>query len=251
MDKMKPERIEILGVPVDCVDMAKVLVMISAYLEEDGSCCTIFAVNPEKVIRCEADKVLLSYLKKADILIPDGIGLVIASKLLSSKDMSRVAGADLMPKICELSLKNKNGIFLFGATKEVNDKAVKVLNNTYESINIVGQEDGYVKQEEMSKLVDNINTSGAEILFVALGSPMQEKWIFEHKSELKNVKVIQGVGGTFDALTGNVMRALKIFRDAYLEWFYRLISQPKRMIRQTALPKFVLKVFREKLFNTH
>lgn len=92
------QRIEVLGVPVDCVDMSKVLEIVSEYLDEEGSCRTIIAVNPEKVIRCETDRELLSYLKQADILIPDGIGLVIATKLLNSSKISRVAGADLMPK---------------------------------------------------------------------------------------------------------------------------------------------------------
>lgn len=242
------EKFEIFDLPVSCVNMAQVLDKVGDYLEGDG-CHTIFAANPEKVIRCETDKALLSYLVDADILIPDGIGVVIAVNLLSDKKISRVAGADLMPEICELSLKNKNGIFLFGATKDVNDKTVVLLKDRFRGINIVGCNDGYVNQEDMASLIDEINTSKAEILFVALGSPVQEKWISEHKSKLKYVKVIQGVGGTFDALTGNVKRAPKVFRDIHLEWFYRLVSQPSRIFRQTALPKFVMKVFKAKLFN--
>ena len=242
------DKFEIFDLPVSCVNMEQVLEQVGDYLKGDG-CHTIFAVNPEKVIRCETDKILLGYLVEADILIPDGIGVVIAVNLLSDKKIARVAGADLMPRICELSLNNKNGIFLFGATKDVNDRAVDVLKNGFEGVNIVGTKDGYVKQEDMDDLVAEINASKAEILFVALGSPVQEKWISEYKSKLKYVKVIQGVGGTFDALTGNVKRAPKIFRDIHLEWFYRLVSQPGRIIRQTALPKFVVKVFKAKLFS--
>lgn len=242
------DKFEIFDLPVSCVNMEQVLEQVSYYLKGDGG-HAIFSVNPEKVIRCETDKVLLNYLVEADILIPDGIGVVIAVNLLSDKKIARVAGADLMPRICELSLNNKNGIFLFGATKDVNDRAVDVLKNGFEGVNIVGTKDGYVKQEDMDDLVAEINASKAEILFVALGSPVQEKWISEYKSKLKYVKVIQGVGGTFDALTGNVKRAPKIFRDIHLEWFYRLVSQPGRIIRQTALPKFVVKVFKAKLFS--
>ena len=242
------EKFEIFDLPVSCVNMEQVLEKVSDYLQEDG-CHTIFAVNPEKVIRCETDKVLLSYLVDADILIPDGIGVVIAVNLLSNKKIARVAGADLMPQICELSLKRKNGIFLFGSTKDVNDKTVDVLKSRFKDINIVGRNDGYVNLDDMDSLMDKINSSKAEILFVALGSPAQEKWISEHKSNLNYVKVIQGVGGTFDALTGNVKRAPKVLRDIHLEWLYRLISQPGRLIRQTALPKFVVKVLKAKIFS--
>ena len=240
------EKFKIFDLPVSCVNTEQVLEKVSDYLLEDG-CHTIFAVNPEKVIRCETDKVLLNYLLDADILIPDGIGVVIAVNLLSNKKIARVAGADLMPQICELSLKKKNGVFLFGSTKAVNDKTVDVLKNRFKGINIAGHNDGYVDQDDMNSLIDKINSSNAEILFVALGSPAQEKWINEHKSNLKHVKVIQGVGGSFDAITGNVKRAPKIMRDFHLEWLYRLISQPGRLFRQTALPKFVVKVFKEKI----
>ena len=202
------EKFEIFDLPVSCVNMEQVLEKVSDYLQEDG-CYTIFAVNPEKVIRCETDKELLSYLVDADILIPDGIGVVIAVNLLSNKKIARVAGADLMPQICELSLNRKNGIFLFGSTKVVNDKTVDVLKNRFKDINIVGRNDGYVNLDDMDSLMDKINSSKAEILFVALGSPAQEKWISEHKSNLKYVKIIQGVGGTFDALTGNVKLCAK------------------------------------------
>jgi len=245
---MTPERIEIFNTPVDCVDMQQVLNLVDDSLQT-GHKRLIFAVNPEKVIRCEQDNELLDYLKAADVLIPDGIGLVIASKILRSKTMGRVPGADLMPKICELSQKQKNGIFFFGAREEINKRAADVIKKLYPGVNIAGRRNGYVKPAEMNLLVEEINNSGAEILFVALGSPTQEKWISEHIDQLTNIKIIQGVGGTFDAITGNVKRAPKVFRDMNLEWFYRLISQPSRIVRQTALPKFVFKVFREKVFG--
>jgi N-acetylglucosaminyldiphosphoundecaprenol N-acetyl-beta-D-mannosaminyltransferase len=113
---------------------------------------------------------------------------------------------------------------------------------------VAGNQDGYIKDDENEQLIDHINDSGADVLFIALGSPKQEKWARENAEKL-NVKIIQGVGGTFDVLTGNVRRAPVLFQKLNLEWFYRLVSQPKRLIRQTALPKFFFKVLKEKIVS--
>jgi N-acetylglucosaminyldiphosphoundecaprenol N-acetyl-beta-D-mannosaminyltransferase len=241
------ERIEILGVPVDCLSMGSVLEQISSILEQE-KCRTIFAVNPEKVIRCREDKVLFDAITQSDILIPDGIGVVLAARLLYGKKLGRVAGADLMPKICELCVEKGKSVFLFGAKPETNTALVDVLKSRFPELRVAGNQDGYIKDDENEQLIDHINDSGADVLFIALGSPKQEKWARENAEKL-NVKIIQGVGGTFDVLTGNVRRAPVLFQKLNLEWFYRLVSQPKRLIRQTALPKFFFKVLKEKIVS--
>ena len=99
----------------------------------------------------------------------------------------------------------------------------------------------------MPDLIDRINESGAEILFIALGSPMQEKWYAEHKNELTHVRVCQGIGGTLDTIAGNVKRAPEVWRRFSLEWLYRLLSEPKRIKRQKVLPIFAMMVLISKL----
>ena len=109
----------------------------------------------------------------------------------------------------------------------------------------MGNRDGYVTEDDMPSLIEEINASDAEILFIALGSPKQELWMVKYL-ENTNVKICQGVGGTFDVITGKVRRAPLVFRKIHLEWLYRLLSNPRRMLRQTALPKFMVAVLRHK-----
>jgi N-acetylglucosaminyldiphosphoundecaprenol N-acetyl-beta-D-mannosaminyltransferase len=242
---MMPKRIEVLGVPVDCVNMRQSLACVDDMMAGDKAEAVI-AVNPEKVIKAQGDPVLLARLQQAGLLIPDGVGLVVAARILGLGRMERVPGSELMPAICELAARKGYPVFLFGAALDVNRKAREVLAERYPGIRIVGGRDGFVKEGDMLNLIDEINASGAQILFIALGSPRQELWMEKYLPQL-NIKVCQGVGGTFDVIAGKVKRAPLIFRKMQLEWFYRLASQPKRLLRQTALPKFVVQVFKKRM----
>lgn len=242
---MRPQRIEVLGVPVDCVNMRESLEIVDRMMAGEKAEAVI-AVNPEKVIKAQGDHVLLARLRQAGLLIPDGIGLVLAARMLGLGRMERVPGSELMPAICAMAARKSYRIFLYGAAPDVNRKAREVLAERYPGIQIAGGRDGYVKDEEMPNLIDEINASAAQILFIALGSPRQELWMEKYLPQL-NVKICQGVGGTFDVIAGKVKRAPLIFRKMQLEWFYRLASQPRRLLRQTALPKFVAQVIRKRL----
>jgi N-acetylglucosaminyldiphosphoundecaprenol N-acetyl-beta-D-mannosaminyltransferase len=208
---------------------------------------TILAVNPEKVMKAQHDPVLRRALDDAGLLIPDGIGVVFAVRMLWGERISRVPGSELMPAICALAAQRGYKVFLFGASREVNEQAVARLQHQYPGIPIVGHHDGYVDEAGMPQLIDEINLCGAQIVFVALGSPKQELWMEKYLPQLHHVRVCQGVGGTFDVIAGRVRRAPAFFRQAHLEWFYRLITDPRRALRQVALPQFTLAVFRAKL----
>ena len=241
---MRPERVDILGVPVDCVDMQGAVAVIEEMVAGDHPQYVI-AVNPEKVVKAWQDPELLAQLQGAGLLIPDGIGVVIGTRLLNSARMSRVPGSELMPEICKRAAEKGYRIFLFGADPIVNQRAREVILERYPGIQIVGNHDGYVTDEDMPFIIDEINASGAEILFIALGSPKQELWMKKYLG-YTDVKVCQGVGGTFDVIAGKGKRAPLIFRKMHLEWFYRLLSNPRRLLRQTALPKFMMAVLKEK-----
>jgi len=244
---MKPQRIEILGVPVDCVTMDQALHWAESMMKGHHP-CAILAVNPEKVIRAQQDGKLLDQLRSADLLIPDGIGVVLAARLLGLSHAERVPGSELMPKLCEQAALKGYTVFLFGASAEVNQRAVAVLQDRYPGIRIVGSQHGYVKEEEMPSVIARINEFQPDLLFVALGSPHQELWMAHYLPQLK-VKVCQGVGGTFDVIAGHVRRAPKVFRSLHLEWFYRLLSNPSRIRRQTALPTFAYRILKERLIE--
>jgi len=218
--------------------MAQALSIVEEMIKGDRPEMVI-AVNPEKVIKASKDPALLDQVSEAALLIPDGIGVVFAARLLGLGKMERVPGSELMPAICERAVQKGYRVFLLGASPEVNRRTVEVLRGRFPGIQIAGGQHGYLKDEEMPDLIDRINASGAEVLFIALGSPKQELWLKQYLPQL-NIKVCQGVGGTFDVLCGRVKRAPLILRKIHLEWLYRLLSEPRRLLRQTALPKFAV-----------
>ena len=152
-----------------------------------------------------------------------------------------------MPEICQIAAQKGRGVFLFGASPDVNESVAAELVKRYPTIAIAGRQHGYVKDNEMEEVVNRINDSGAQVLFIALGSPRQEQWMGAHMRKLKQVRVLQGVGGTFDVLAGRVKRAPPLFLRLNLEWLYRLLAQPQRILRQTALPRFVYRVLKQRI----
>lgn len=195
----------------------------------------IVAINPEKILKARNDEKLRKLLNNATYQIPDGIGVVYASKLKKGKISSRITGIDSMEMLCSLSNDKGYKIFMYGAKDEIISKAKQNLEKKYKNINIVGYINGYEKDNK--KIIRAINKSKADIVFVALGSPKQEIWITENMDKLC-ASIFQGVGGSFDVFSGNIKRAPKWMQKSGLEWFYRLIKEPKRIFRQVKLVKF-------------
>ena len=214
---------------------------------EDSATQVIAAVNPEKVIAAQRNPDLLRALENAALVIPDGIGVVFATRLLGKDRMERVPGADLMPEICRLASINGKSVFLFGAKEEIVHRAAAQLKTRYHGLIVAGTHHGYVAEEDMEQLVDTVNSSGADILFVGLGSPRQELWMERYRERL-SVRLCQGVGGTFDAICGYPKRAPIALQKLHLEWLYRLVTQPQRAHRQLALPRFAAQVVRQLVF---
>ena len=204
---------------------------------------TIIAVNPEKVMAAEKDEQLRDLINNSTYGIPDGVGILLASKLKKGGITSRVTGVDMMDRLLQFAAVKGYRVFLYGAKEEVVKTAKEKIEEKYPTINISGYENGYV--QDASAVVKKINDAQADLLFVAMGSPKQELWIREHMNEL-SAKVFQGVGGSFDVFAGNVKRAPLFFRKLGLEWFYRLVKEPHRLKRQMALPKFLMRVIRSK-----
>ena len=244
----KPLRIEVLGVPIDLVDMQGAIEVVESIIHSKTESRCVLAVNPEKVIALRKDEWLLDFFRKASLLIPDGIGVVWASRKLSGVKVGRVPGADLMQNLCVLAAEKGYRVFFYGATEDVSAGAVDILRERYPGLKIVGRRNGYVISEEMDNLVDEINVSRAQILFIALGSPRQEKWIAQYGERL-HVKLIQGIGGTLNTITGHVQRAPVVWQRLNLEWFYRLLKEPTRIRRQLKLPIFVMLVLKQKYFS--
>lgn len=243
-DNFNIQRTTLLGTPVDLVNMDSALQWVARQVMEGTYARTVLAVNPEKVIKAQEDSELQEALVHAGLLIPDGIGVVVGlrrSRKRNDQPVSRVAGADLMVEICAQAARLGHRIFLYGAHPDVNSQAASVLRHRFPTLQIAGAVHGYLDEDQQSGLVEQINRSNADILFVALGSPKQEQWMREHCPAL-NVKVCQGIGGTLDVLAGRVPRAPALFIALHLEWLYRLLRQPRRLFRQTALPRFAFQL---------
>lgn len=241
-------RIEVCGTPVDCLTMSHAVHVTESWIETGDRPLAILAVNPEKIVRAQQDPKLLATLQASGLLIPDGIGVVFAARLLRLGHMERVPGSELMPILCQRAASKGLSVFLFGAAPEVVTDTAQVLKRRFVGLNIVGIQHGYVEEENMPTVIALINAAQPDLLFVALGSPKQELWMTRYLPAL-NVKVCQGVGGTFDVIAGRVKRAPLLFRVIHLEWLYRLFAQPSRIFRQTALPLFALQVLRKRLLG--
>lgn len=228
---------EHLGVEVTPLNMDEVLLKVNKIIV-DNKKGFIVAINPEKIMKAQDDDDLKKLINSADIKIPDGTGVVIASKLRGGSIKSRVTGIDLMKNICFTSIDQGYKIFLLGGKKEVAKRASKVLESSIKGIDIVGIEDGYFEDKDL--IIRKINESGANILFVALGSPKQENFIKENMDKI-NANIFMGVGGSFDVICGDINRAPIWIQKCGGEWFYRLLKEPSRIKRIKVLPKFIIK----------
>ena len=186
---------------------------------------------------------LKKIFNKQKYQIPDGSGIVWASKKKKGNIKERITGIDLMLKICEESQNYSANIFLYGAKKEIVEKTETELKAKYPKLNIVGTCNGY---EEEKTAIEAIENSKADIVFVGLGSPKQEEVIIKNKDKLKNVKIFMPVGGSFDVISKAKKRAPKWMIKCNIEWLYRLLQEPKRIFRQMKLLKFIWLVNREK-----
>src|SRR5579863_2429960 len=199
------------------------------------------AMNPEKLYRAKHDPQLEKVLRSADIRICDGIGVSLASAVLHRRRIPRCTGIDLFLRLIRLCEEEHLSIFLLGAAQETNEAACRVLMRRYPRLRIGGHSHGFF--DDVNPVIDSINASGSDLLFVAMGSPRQEIWIANHMGRLKP-QFCMGIGGTLDVVSGAVKRAPAFFRNTGTEWLYRLLSQPSRIRRQAVLPVFAFEVFK-------
>lgn len=205
---------------------------------------TIIAVNPEKIITAQYNDEVKTLINNSTFQIADGVGVLLASKIKGGKITSRVTGVEMMGELLDFAATEGHLVYFYGAKEEVVTKAIAEIQKVRPTIKVAGYTNGYEKDE--AALVQRIRDSGAKIIFVALGSPKQELWIKRNLTNLTNVLVFQGVGGSFDVFSGTVKRAPAFFRRFGLEWLYRLASNPSRLKRQMNLPIFLLKVLKER-----
>ena len=234
----------VLGVPFDAVTMEEAVARAKKLLTEEGQ-HIICTPNPEIVMEAQRDQELMNILHEADMVVPDGIGVVWASKYSEIRLTERVAGYDLGQNLMAELAATDETFYFFGGAPGVANTAARKMMKKYPGLKVVGVHNGYFDEKEEKRIIQDIKTKSPSILLVGLGAPKQEKWIYDN-IRLTGAKVAIGVGGSFDVMAGNVKRAPKIFQKLGLEWFHRLITQPTRWKRMMRLPKFALTVLKTK-----
>lgn len=207
---------------------------------KSARCAQVVTLSTEMLIGSKKDKTFEKTINQAELVTADSAGIVWAVKKLKKIKIEKVSGVDLVLELCRLSGEKKWNIFILGSTERSISEAVRRLKEKYADIDIAGYHNGYFKDDQ--KIIDYINNKNVDILFVALGSPKQESWIYNNKEKL-SVKTAIGVGGSFDVISGQYKRAPQWMINASLEWLYRLITQPGRFMRMLAIPKLMFKVY--------
>lgn len=242
-DGEKMDIVKILGVNISNINMEEAVDKLWDFCKEDKN-HVVFTPNPEFVYRAYHDEEFCKKLNSADLTLPDGIGLIYASKIIGTPLKERVPGFEACSHIIEQSAEHDASIFILGGKPGVAELAKENIEKNFPGANVCGVCDGYFKDDE--SVIKKINECSPDFLLVCTGCPRQENWIYKYKDRL-NVKVTIGAGGTVDVLSGTVKRAPKLFCKLGLEWFYRLITQPSRLGRMMSLPKFMLIVISKKL----
>jgi len=238
-------RIHILNTVIDNLSMDETLEIIDKRILSQQNLHHV-VVNAGKIVAMQEDPQLMQSVNQADLINADGQAVVWASKLLGKPLKERVAGIDLMANLVDLAHQKKYKIFFLGAKEDVVKKVIENYSKQYSKNIIAGYRNGYFSIEDEKDIANEIASSGAQILFVAINSPTKENFLYNHRQTLSKVSFVMGVGGSFDVVAGLVKRAPKLIQNFGLEWLYRLLQEPQRMWKRYLLgnTKFVLLVIK-------
>lgn len=235
-------QVTILGISVSKMNMQQTVQYLTESIHRNKS-HQVVTINPIMVMLALEHPKFMEAFTQADLVIPDGTGIVWAAERQGNPVQERVAGYDLLHELMKTGMNHQWRVYLLGASPDVVEEAAARLTSMYPGIQVVGYHDGYFSVDDSEQIIADIRQADPHILFVANTPEKQDLWIHEHRDQL-NIPVMMGVGGSFDVIAGKVRRAPKLFVKLRLEWFYRLVREPTRFKRMLALPKFVAKIIR-------
>jgi N-acetylglucosaminyldiphosphoundecaprenol N-acetyl-beta-D-mannosaminyltransferase len=236
--------VRIFGVPISQMSMKQTVAYLTEAIERKRPKQVITA-NPIMVMSAIDDPAYMAMMKQAELIVPDGTGVVWAANYVGEPVAQRVPGYDLLHELMKVGEPKGWKVYLLGASTEVIEAAANKLQEGYPGVQVVGCRNGYFSEEQDAEVIQSIVQAAPDILLVGRSADKQEPWIAKHKQQLQ-VPIMMGVGGSFDVLSGKLKRAPVIFQKLRLEWFYRLLQEPWRYKRMLTLPKFAMKVIREK-----
>lgn len=226
---------DIMGLQFDNITMEEALDAAKALLQGEHA-ARVVTPNAEIAYEALHDENMRTLLNSAELMLPDGAGVVLASKILKTPLKQKVAGVDFADGLLGVLETTGQSLYLLGSKPGIGELAAQKMMQKHPRLKIAGIADGYFQDE--APVIDKINASGADVLFVCLGAPKQEQFMARHQKAL-HVKLMAGLGGTLDSFAGTVKRAPKWMIRLNLEWLYRLIKEPKRFKRMLRLPKYL------------
>ena len=234
--------VRILGIDIDNIDIDEAGILTKNLIEESNkSCKIVVAPNTEFIMMAQKDEEFYNILRNAELATPDSVGVMIGGKLQKKPFKARIPGQAYFRKVLEVGEKEGWTFYMLGGEGDVPRLAVENVKKVYPNLKIVGYHEGFFEDDSEDDIINEINTLQPNVLFVAMGAPIQEKWIAKNKSRLK-VDIAAGQGGTFDYESGKVKRAPEIVQKLCIEWLWRLILQPTRIKRMIVLPIYLIKI---------
>lgn len=242
-------KIDIHGVKIHNVTMQEAVELIQTWVSESSTVShAVYTPNSEIIMQAQRNNELKNILNGADLLVADGAGVILASKILRAPIKEKVSGIDLVKKLFKAFSEKNVSFYILGGQPGVAEMAAVNIIAKHQKIKIVGYEHGYFKPEDENELIQKINSAEPDILLVGLGAPKQEFWISSNMHRLK-CKILIGIGGSIDVFAGKVSLTPEFIRKAGFEWLHRLIREPRRIKRMMDLPRFMLLTLKERFFG--
>lgn len=239
-------KLKFLNTTVDNLTMNEAIEVADKLIQEKNN-SYIVTPNVDHIVKLESDDHFRNVYKEANLVLTDGQPLIWLSKFLGTPIKEKISGSDFFPEICNLAQQKGYSIFLLGAAEGVAQKAADNLRIDYPGIKIAGvfsPDYGFEKSDKkITEIIQLINEVKPDILAVGLGAPKQEKFLYDYKEKL-NVPLSMAIGASIDFVAGNVKRSPRWMQSAGLEWFYRLLKEPKRMFRRYLVDDLkILKIY--------
>ncbi len=246
----QPEKFKLFGITIHNNSMQSAVnwALTPSPTRNNHAVCKIgYFINVNSVNLAAHNPVLRAQLNRADRCFADGSGMRLAAKHIGLRIRENVNGTDMLPHLCAAAQQTKRSIYMLGAKPGVAAKAAHNLLKKYPNLNIAGTQDGYFSPEQTKQVISDINQSGADILLLAMGTPVQEEWLAKHTPQLKCITAL-AVGGLFDFYSGHIARALMWMRELGMEWVWRLLQEPKGKFHRYVIgnPIFLIQTF---IFN--
>ena len=236
-------RVNVLGVGIDNLTLGEAVDKALSLISEHR-CAYMVTPNPEIVMAAWDDPKVSKAIENADLVIPDGVGVMQAARILGTPLREHMPGIDAATEIIKRLASRGGSVFLYGARPGVAEKAAERMKQRFPGLVICGTNDGYGNDD--GAVVSKINAAKPDFVMVCLGVPKQELWMAKHAAKL-DAGLMAGLGGTIDVFSGQVKRAPLIWQKLKLEWLYRCFEEPKRFRKIKRIPQFIIKAWRKRL----